>query len=72
MGRKRNRTQACVCLIPTPQNRRVEKPLPGADATPYIGHCASLLCGYLAWSQMDHQQPVKGRAYERPQPAPAL
>ena len=50
----------------TPQNRRVENRLAGADANPYLVLAASLLCGYMGMvGDFKPSAPVKGRAYER-------
>ncbi|WP_445005621.1 glutamine synthetase family protein [Halomonas mongoliensis] len=61
-----NRT--CGLRVPdsTPQNRRVENRLPGADANAYLAIAASLLCGYLGMIQkVNPSAPVQGRAFER-------
>ena len=61
-----NRT--CGLRVPdsTPQNRRVENRLPGADANAYLAIAASLLCGYLGMlEKVNPSAPVQGRAFER-------
>ena len=37
----------CACRCRTPQARRVENRVSGADANPYIAIAATLACGYL-------------------------
>ena len=50
----------------SPQNRRVENRLAGADANPYLALAASLLCGYIGMVEaINPSAPVKGRGYER-------
>ncbi|MBD3897333.1 glutamine synthetase [Halomonas sp. ML-15] len=61
-----NRT--CGLRVPdgSPQNRRIENRLPGADANVYLAIAASLLCGYMGMiKQVAPSAPVKGRAFER-------
>ncbi len=60
-----NRT--CGLRVPScsPQNRRVENRLPGADANPYFAIAASLLCGYIGMvNELKPTPPVQGRGYE--------
>lgn len=61
-----NRT--CGLRVPdsSPQGRRIENRLPGADANAYLAIAASLLCGYLGMIQkLNPSAPVQGRAFER-------
>jgi glutamine synthetase len=61
-----NRTVGLRVPESSPQNRRVENRLPGADANPYLAIAASLLCGYIGMvEQINPSEPVKGRGYER-------
>ncbi|MBV7317315.1 glutamine synthetase family protein [Shewanella sp. NIFS-20-20] len=60
-----NRT--CGLRIPesSPQNRRIENRIPGADANCYLAFAASLLCGYIGMvEELKPSQPVQGRANE--------
>ena len=61
-----NRTVGLRVPDATPQNRRVENRLAGADANPYLAIAASLLCGYIGMvEQIKPSAQVKGRGYER-------
>ncbi len=61
-----NRTVGLRVPESTPQNRRIENRLPGADANPYLAIAASLLCGYIGMIEGISPSPqVKGRGYER-------
>ncbi|WP_172150661.1 MULTISPECIES: glutamine synthetase family protein [Pseudomonas] len=61
-----NRTVGLRVPEATPENRRVENRLAGADANPYLVLAASLLCGYMGMvEQLEPGAPVKGRGYER-------
>ena len=61
-----NRTVGLRVPDASPQNRRVENRLPGADANPYIAIAASLLCGYIGMvEEVNPSAQVKGRGYER-------
>lgn len=61
-----NRTVGLRVPESSPQNRRVENRLPGADANPYLAIAASLLCGYIGMVEhINPSEPVKGRGYER-------
>ncbi len=61
-----NRTVGLRVPEASPQNRRVENRLPGADANPYLVLAASLLCGYMGMVEgINPSAPVKGRGYER-------
>ncbi|MGL6011312.1 MAG: glutamine synthetase family protein, partial [Shewanella oncorhynchi] len=60
-----NRT--CGLRIPesSPQNRRIENRIPGADANCYLAIAASLLCGYIGMVEsLKPSTPVQGKANE--------
>ncbi|GGP59277.1 glutamine synthetase [Shewanella algicola] len=60
-----NRT--CGLRIPesSPQNRRIENRIPGADANCYLAIAASLLCGFIGIERnLRPSTPVSGRANE--------
>ena len=61
-----NRTVGLRVPEATPENRRVENRLAGADANPYLALAATLLCGYMGMvGDVKPSAPVKGRGYER-------
>ena len=61
-----NRTVGLRVPEASPQNRRVENRLAGADANPYLVLAATLLCGYMGMvGGVKPGAPVKGRGYER-------
>ncbi|QRY80240.1 glutamine synthetase [Pseudomonas sp. PDNC002] len=61
-----NRTVGLRVPDSTPDNRRVENRLAGADANPYLALAASLLCGYIGMVEgFKPSAQVKGRGYER-------
>ena len=47
MGPRQPHRRASACRSRTPQTRRIENRLGGADANPYLAIAASLACGYL-------------------------
>lgn len=60
-----NRT--CGLRIPgsSPQNRRIENRIPGADSNCYLAIAASLLCGFIGMDKkLKPTTPVKGRTNE--------
>ncbi|NMH65709.1 glutamine synthetase family protein [Shewanella salipaludis] len=60
-----NRT--CGLRIPesSPQNRRIENRIPGADSNCYLAIAASLLCGYIGMvDKLKPSTPVQGKANE--------
>jgi len=60
-----NRT--CGLRIPesSPQNRRIENRIPGADANCYLAIAASLLCGYIGMVEgLKPSTPVQGKSNE--------
>lgn len=59
-----NRTTGFRVPVSTPENRRVENRVAGADANPYLAIAASLACGYLGMVQeLEPTEPVKGSAH---------
>ncbi|HLG87251.1 MAG TPA: glutamine synthetase family protein [Alphaproteobacteria bacterium] len=59
-----NRTAGLRVPVSTPQSRRVENRVAGADANPYLAIAASLACGYLGIEQeLEPTDPVKGSAH---------
>ena len=51
--------------VSTPQARRVENRVVGADANPYLGLAATLACGLLGIEQqIEPTQECKGDAYQ--------
>ncbi|HBO5343892.1 TPA: glutamine synthetase [Pseudomonas aeruginosa] len=61
-----NRTVGLRVPDSSPENRRVENRLAGADANPYLALAASLLCGYIGMVEgIKPSAQVKGRGYER-------
>lgn len=62
-----NRTAGLRVPISSPQARRVENRVPGADANPYLAIAASLACGYLGMQeQLRPAEPWAGSAYNEP------
>ncbi|MGI2259370.1 glutamine synthetase family protein [Shewanella sp. GXUN23E] len=60
-----NRTCGLRVPVSSPQNRRIENRIPGADANAYLAFAASLLCGYIGMVEgLKPSQPVMGRANE--------
>ena len=59
-----NRTVSLRVPSSSPDNRRVENRVPGADANPYLAIAASLACGYLGMVEgLKPSAPVEGSAY---------
>ncbi len=66
-----NRTTGLRIPVSTPQSRRVENRLAGADANPYLVIAASLACGYLGMVEnLEPSEPITGSAYEMPYELP--
>ena len=66
-----NRTTGLRIPVSTPQSRRVENRLAGADANPYLVIAASLACGYLGMMEgLQPSEPITGSAYEMPYELP--
>ncbi|MFO7278213.1 MAG: glutamine synthetase family protein [Pseudomonadota bacterium] len=62
-----NRTAGLRVPMSTPESRRVENRVSGADANPYIAIAASLACGYLGMVEgLQPSEPVSGSAHELP------
>jgi len=62
-----NRTAGLRVPVSTPENRRVENRVGGADANPYLALAASLTCGYLGMMEgLKPNEPVTGSAYDMP------
>jgi glutamine synthetase len=60
-----NRTVGIRSPLSTPQARRVENRVIGADANPYVALAATLACGYLGIEQrIEPTQECKGNAYQ--------
>ncbi|MDE0281668.1 MAG: glutamine synthetase family protein [Gammaproteobacteria bacterium] len=59
-----NRTAGLRVPVSTPQARRVENRIAGADVNPYLALAASLACGYLGMvEQIKPSPPVSTNAY---------
>jgi glutamine synthetase len=59
-----NRTVGFRVPVSTPESRRVENRVAGADANPYLAIATSLACGYLGMVQgLEPTEPVKGSAH---------
>jgi glutamine synthetase len=59
-----NRTTGLRVPVSTPEARRVENRVAGADANPYLALAGSLACGYVGMEQkLEPNDPIKGSAY---------
>ena len=66
-----NRTVGLRVPASTPEARRVENRLAGADANPYLAIAASLACGWLGMvRKLEPTEPMKGSAYRLAQTLP--
>jgi glutamine synthetase len=66
-----NRTVGLRVPRSSPENRRVENRVPGADANPYLAFAATLAAGYLGMKQhLSPSEPVEGSAYNLPHSLP--
>ena len=66
-----NRTAAFRVPQASPQSRRIENRVPGADANPYLAMAASLACGYLGMiERLQPTQPWEGSAHDAPYALP--
>ena len=66
-----NRTVGLRVPISSPEARRVENRLAGADANPYLAMAASLACGWLGIQRrIEPTEPIKGSAYRLAQTLP--
>jgi len=62
-----NRTAGLRVPVSTPEARRIENRVGGADANPYLAIAASLACGYLGMiEELQPTEPVSGSAHELP------
>ena len=62
-----NRTAGLRVPVSTPDARRVENRIGGADANPYLAIAASLACGYLGMIEnLQPTEPVSGSAHDLP------
>jgi glutamine synthetase len=62
-----NRTAGLRVPMSSPEARRVENRVGGADANPYIAIATSLACGYLGMiEELQPTEPVTGSAHELP------
>ncbi|MEQ9135823.1 MAG: glutamine synthetase family protein [Thalassobaculum sp.] len=60
-----NRTVGFRVPISSPEARRVENRVAGADANPYLAMAASLACGYLGVvEELEASKPIEGSAYQ--------
>src|SRR3546814_10423144 len=60
-----NRTVGFRVPISSPDARRVENRVAGADANPYLAMAASLACGYLGVIEaLEASKPIEGSAYQ--------
>ena len=62
-----NRTAGLRVPVSSPEARRVENRISGADANPYIAIATSLACGYLGMIEgLQPSAPVTGSAHDMP------
>ncbi|MEQ8393790.1 glutamine synthetase family protein [Thalassobaculum sp.] len=60
-----NRTVGFRVPISSPEARRVENRVAGADANPYLAMAGSLACGYLGVvEELEPSKPIDGSAYQ--------
>jgi glutamine synthetase len=53
--------------VSSPEARRIENRVGGADANPYLALAASLACGYLGMVEgLKPSEPIAGSAYDMP------
>ena len=66
-----NRTVGLRVPISSPEARRVENRIAGADANPYLAMAATLACGWLGIiGEIEPSDPIKGTAYRLAQTLP--
>jgi glutamine synthetase len=66
-----NRTVGLRVPISSPEARRVENRIAGADANPYLAIAAALACGWLGIvGEIEPTDPIKGTAYRLAQTLP--
>jgi glutamine synthetase len=62
-----NRTAGLRVPMSSPEARRVENRVGGADANPYLAIAASLACGYLGMiEELQPTEPISGSAHDLP------
>jgi glutamine synthetase len=62
-----NRTAGLRVPVSSPESRRVENRVGGADANPYLAIAASLACGYLGMVEnLQPTEPISGSAHDLP------
>ncbi|HYM34102.1 MAG TPA: glutamine synthetase family protein [Steroidobacteraceae bacterium] len=62
-----NRTAGLRVPVSTPESRRVENRVGGADANPYLALAGSLACGYLGMIEgLKPSEPISASAYDMP------
>ncbi len=60
-----NRTVGFRVPISSPESRRIENRIAGADANPYLAMAASLACGYLGvMEKIEPSKAIEGSAYQ--------
>ena len=60
-----NRTVGFRVPISSPESRRIENRIAGADANPYLAMAASLACGYLGvMEEIEPSKAIEGSAYQ--------
>lgn len=66
-----NRTTGLRVPVSSPESRRIENRLAGADGNPYLVIAASLACGYLGMVEsLTPSEPIAGSAYTMPYELP--
>ena len=61
-----NRTVGLRVPLSSPNAKRVENRIPGADTNPYLAIAASLACGYLGIKEeIEPEKPIAGSGFER-------
>jgi len=66
-----NRTAGLRVPFSTPQARRIENRVAGADANPYLAIAATLACGYLGMvEELQPDEAMQGSAHELPYSLP--
>ena len=71
LGRSRTAPSGLRVPISSPEARRVENRIAGADANPYLAMAATLACGWLGIiGEIEPTDPIKGTAYRLAQTLP--
>ena len=61
-----NRTVGLRVPLSSPESKRVENRIPGADTNPYLAIAASLACGFLGIQEkIEPEKPIAGSGFER-------